>query len=125
MSRLIKSIAPLAIAVCLTAVVSLPATAQGNGRGRGQAREPRRSVTVELAVTATREVLAAKGFDVVRVETDDDVQIVYYRRGNRGRGRGLGPVERLVIRRSADTIVVEEAPDELRIEIGVKLGIRL
>lgn len=124
MSRVVRSIAPALVAACLLALSSHPAAAQRSGRGR-QAREARRAVTVELAVSAARDVLVAKGFQVVRVETEDDIQVVYYRRGNRGRGRGLGPIERLVIRRSVDTVVVEEAPDELRLEIGVKLGIRL
>ena len=67
----------------------------------------------------------AQGFEVVRVETKDDYKIVYYRRGNRGRGRGLGPPARMIIRRVEDRIVLDEAPEGIRLEISVKLGIRL
>ena len=61
----------------------------------------------------------------MRIEQEDDFQIVYYRRGNRGRGRGGGPVERLVIRWTPKRLEVRDAPDEIRIGIEVKLGIRI
>ena len=59
-----------------------PADAQGRGNGRGNANaRPRVRVTVELALSATRDVLVGQGFDVVRIEEEGDLQIVYYRGG--------------------------------------------
>ncbi len=70
-------------------------------------------------------MLTERGFDVVRIEQEEDFQVVYYRRGNRGRGRGGGPVERLVIRWTPERVEVRDAPDEIRIGIEIKLGIRI
>ena len=99
-----------------------PAAAQGRGH-RDQPDKPQ--VTYEAALGATRQVLVAKGFEVVRVEVQGDDRIVYYRAGNQGRGRGQGPPRRLIIRRTDERLVLVDAPDEVRVEIGVKLGIRL
>ncbi|OLC08892.1 MAG: hypothetical protein AUH41_07030 [Gemmatimonadetes bacterium 13_1_40CM_66_11] len=68
-------------------VVVLPAAAQGKGHGHKKefAVEPDRAVSV------TREVLVHQGYEVVRIETVGNDQVVYYRRGNRGRGKGKGP----------------------------------
>ncbi len=115
----------LLIGVALMAVDFVPAHAQARGRGRGQDKPKKEVVTVELAISATRDVLAEQGFDVVRIEEEDVLQIVYYRRGNRGRGRGWGPVERFVIRKVDDQVRIEDAPDGIRIGIEVKLGIRI
>ena len=114
----------LLLGVVLTAVDY--ASAEAQGRGRGQRAKPKQEgISFELAITATRDVLGEKGFDVVRIEEDGDIQIVYYRRGNRGRGRGGGPVERLVIRKTDGRVQVEDAPDEIRVSIEIKLGIRI
>ncbi len=118
----------LGTAVCVlvvSAALASPAHAQGRGQGKEKSANERPAVTVELAVSAAREVLVANGFEVVRVEVLDDHQIVYYRAGNQGRGRGHGPPARMIIRRSAERVVVEEAPDGIRLEIGIKLGIKL
>ncbi len=115
----------LFIGIALVAVVLTPAYAQGRGRGQNKVKKDRETVSIEIALTATREVLTEKGFDVVRIEQEDDFQIVYYRRGNRGRGRGGGPVERLVIRWTPERVEGRDAPDEIRIGIEIKLGIRI
>lgn len=101
-----------------------PLAAQGKGQGPKKAAAKER-VTVELAVAATREVLVAHGFEVVRVEVKEDHHVVYYRAGNQGRGRGHGPPVRMIVRRVEERVVLEEAPDDLRLEIGIKLGIKL
>jgi len=49
------------------------------------------------------------------------VLIVYFRRGNMGKGKGKGPMERLVIRRVKQTVVFEEADPELMVKIQVTL----
>ncbi len=115
----------LFIGIALVTVVLTPAHAQGRGRGQNKANKDKETVSIEIALTATREVLTERGFDVVRIEQEDDFQIVYYRRGNRGRGRGGGPVERLVIRWTPERVEVRDAPDEIRIGIEIKLGIRI
>ena len=121
-------IARIAVLVLGLLAVGLaePVEAQGRGRGRGNAAKPAKPrVTVELALSATRDVLTEQGFDVVRVEQEGDLQIVYYRRGNRGRGRGGGPLVRLVLRKGEDSVQIVEAPVEIKVEIEIKLGIRI
>ena len=115
----------LFIGIALVTAVLTPAHAQSRGQGQNKARKDKETVSIEVAITATREVLTEKGFDVVRIEQEADFQIVYYRRGNRGRGRGGGPVERLVIWWTPERVEVRDAPDEIRIGIEVKLGIRI
>ena len=119
----------LLLGTALMAVDYASAEAQGRGRGRGQGQgqgKPKKAVvSFELAISATRDVLREQGFDVVRIEEEGDLQIVYYRRGNRGRGRGGGPVERFVIRKTQDRVQIEDAPDGIRISIEIKLGIRI
>ena len=115
----------LFIGIVLGTVVLTPAYAQDRGRGQNKANKDKATVSVEVTITATRDVLREQGFDIVRIEQEDDFQIVYYRRGNRGRGRGGGPVERLVIRWTPERVEVRDAPDEIRIGIEVKLGIRI
>jgi hypothetical protein len=80
-------------------------------------------VTVSQAVVATREVLARHGYEVVRVEVVKGCRVVYYRRGNRGRGRGKGPMERLVIRPTPERVVFESAPPRVLVDINVRLGL--
>lgn len=116
------------IAIALLALTGLgvgPVLAQGRGQGTKRHEEGKPKVTVELALSAARDVLVNKGFEVVRVEVKGDSRIIYYRAGNRGRGRGHGPPARMVIRRADDGVVLEDAPDAIRLEIGIKLGIRL
>ncbi len=115
----------LFIGITLVTVVLTPAHAQGRGRGQNKVEKEKETVSIEIALTATREVLTERGFDVVRIEQEDDFQIVYYRRGNRGRGRGGGPVERLVIRWTPERIEVRDAPDEIRIGLEIMVGIKI
>jgi len=107
------------------ALSATPALAQGKGKNDKKPAADHSGVSVELALSATKDVLVKQGFEVVRVESQGDKQIVYYRAGNQGKGKGKGPPVRMVIERVNDRIVLQDAPDELRIEIGVKLGIKL
>lgn len=119
-----SGIVNLAVALLLTPVLASSVAAQGRGHGpKKEADQPQ--VTVQVAVSAARDVLVAQGFEVVRVEVAEDRQVIYYRAGNQGRGRGHGPPARMVVRRVEERVVLEEAPESLRIEIGIKLGIRL
>jgi hypothetical protein len=96
---------------------------QGHGKGHeGKRHEGKKVVTTDHAVDVTRVVLREQGYELVRVEQRRDVRIVYYRRGNMGRGRGKGPIMRMVIRPSADYVVIEQAPQPLLVQINVRLG---
>ena len=102
--------------------------AQGKGHGsRGEHVPPgqakKKVVTADQAIIATREVLVSHGYEIVRVETVQTTRVVYYRRGNMGRGRGKGPIERIVIRPEPDRVIfVSPPPRGLMIDINVRLG---
>jgi hypothetical protein len=123
----------IALAAALLAATSLlcpgrEVLAQGKGHGNkgehvppGQAKK--KVVTADQAIVATREVLVSHGYEIVRVETVRETRVVYYRRGNMGRGKGKGPVERIVIRPEPERIVwVSPPPKGLLIDINVRLG---
>ena len=112
---IIKRLAVMAAVVVLSA---RPLAAQGHG--------PKRyAVSGDRAVVVTREVLGRKGFEVIRIETVGNDQVVWYRAGNRGRGRGKGPPMKMVIRRdpAADRIVFLETPPAILVDIDVKLRV--
>jgi len=109
----------------LSAAVS-PALAQGRGHASSRGLPPgqaKKQVTPSQAVVVSREVLIKNGFDVVRVETIKTGQVIYYRRGNNGRGRGLGPVEKMIVRPSGSTVVFESAPRGVLLDIRLRLGL--
>jgi hypothetical protein len=121
-------ILPITVALLATKV-----EAQGRGKGdkhdqvivqEGHARGPKKVkvVTSDEAVEVTRVVLREQGYELVRVEQRRDVRIVYYRRGNMGRGRGKGPITYMVVRPSAERIIIERAPSPLLMQINVRLG---
>src|SRR3989449_10402744 len=74
----------LSLAVLALTVLALPAAAQGKG--------PKKyAVTTDRALVVTKDVLVAQGYEVVRVENSGRDYVVWYRRGNRGRGKNQGP----------------------------------
>ena len=83
----------------------------------------KRVVTTDRAIVVTREVLVKHGYEVVRVETIRGTRVVYYRRGNMGRGRGKGPIVKMVIRPAEERVVFESAPRGLVAELNVRLGL--
>lgn len=107
--------AGLALALSTLALSAAPANAQGKGKDKHYA------VSTDRAVTVTRNVLVRQGYDVVRVERVGATQVVYYRAGNRGRGRGKGPVEKMVIRTVERRIVFEDTPSAIMVDIDVNL----
>jgi len=107
--------AGLALAVLALAVSVAPAHAQGKGKDKHY------TVSSDRAVTVTRNVLVRQGYDVVRIERVGTTQVVYYRAGNRGRGRGKGPVEKMVIRTVERRIVFEDTPPAIMVDIDVNL----
>ena len=117
----------LTLVACLTLCASAsPALAQGRGHAGSKGVPPgqaKKMVTPAQAVVVSRDVLVLHGFEVVRVETIKTGQVIYYRRGNNGRGRGLGPVEKMVVRPSGSTVIVESAPKNVLLDIKVRLGL--
>lgn len=99
-----------ALALCL---VSAPVAAQGGPK--------RYAVTHDRALLVTRDVLVQQGFVVVRVETVKATQVIYYRRGNQGKGKGQGKLQKMVIRRDADRIVFVETPPAILLAIDLRL----
>src|SRR5712692_1140373 len=96
------------------AVLALPAAAQ--------VRCPKKSaVTTDRALVVTKEVLVKQGYDVVRVENSGRDYVVWYRRGNMGRGKGKGPPVRMVIHRDMDRVVFLETPNAVLVDIDVRL----
>jgi len=103
-----------ALAMALLVVCSMPVGAQGKG--------PKKyAVTNDRALVVTREVLVKRGYEVVRVENGGRDVIVWYRAGNRGRGKGKGPPVRMVIHRTEDRVVFLQAPSAVLVDIDVKL----
>ena len=93
--------------VLVVAVVTLaaaPAEAQ-------KPKDKPHDVSTHHALGVTKEVLTRQGYDVVRVEVVGGDQVVYYRRGNMGNGKGKGPVERLVIRQVEQQVVFVDTPE--------------
>ena len=105
------------LALAFLAVVLSVAHAQGKGKGK----DKHYAVSNDRAVTVTRNVLVRQGYDVVRIERVGATQVVYYRAGNRGRGRGKGPVQKMVIRTVERRIVFEDTPPAIMVDIDVNL----
>ena len=105
----------LALALAAVAVSSAPAHAQGKSKAKHY------TVSTDKAVSVTRTVLVRQGFDVVRIERVGATQVVYYRAGNHGRGKGKGPLEKMVIRTVDRRVVFEDAPPAVMIDIDVNL----
>jgi hypothetical protein len=113
---MLRRLAPIAFALSAVfgaATSSLHAQGKGNGK--------RYAVSHDKALEITRSVLVRQGFEVVRVMQSEDAQVIYYRRGNRGRGKGRGPVERIVIRTVERRVIFEEAPPAIMVDIDVRL----
>ena len=120
-----RHLTSLAALLLLSASAS-SALAQGRGHGGSNGLPPgqaKKMVTPSQAVVVSRDVLVSHGFEVVRVETIKTGQVIYYRRGNQGRGRGLGPVEKMIVRPSGSTVVFESAPKNVLLDIRVRLGL--
>ena len=108
--RRLAGICGSVLALCL---MTAPVAAQGGPK--------RYAVTHDRALIVTREVLTKQGFVVVRVETVKATQVVYYRRGNQGKGKGQGKLEKMVIRREADRIVFVDTPPAILLAIDLRI----
>jgi hypothetical protein len=104
----------LGLVLVASLLVAGPAAAQGKG--------PRKyAVTNDRAVVVTREVLVKRGYEVVRVENSGRDIVVWYRRGNMGRGKGKGPPGRMVIHRTEDRVVFLSTPSVVLADIELRL----
>ena len=119
----------LASQILLAAIVAaaLPAAASAQGKSKEAKSETHATrkarPTTDRAIVVTREVLVKHGFEVVRVVAVDGAQVVYYRRGNMGRGKGKGPVEKMIIRPAPDRFIFEAAPKGVTVDINLRLGL--
>jgi hypothetical protein len=103
------------VVFALAVLAVAPAAAQDHGPKREFVIAPTRARSV------TREVLVRQGFLVVRIETVGNDQVVYYRRGNMGRGKGKGPIAKMIIRRVENRIVFVDTPDAILVDINIRL----
>lgn len=116
-------------ALALAALVSVPAQVAGaQGKSHGNAAkgvppgQAKKVASPDRAVSVAQEVLVDQGYEVVRVERLAATRVVYYRRGNMGRGRGKGPLMKMIVRPTADRIVFEQAPSKALLQINIRLG---
>ena len=103
------------------AALTLFGTAAGPVQAQGKGKAKHYVVSNDKALRVTRTVLVEQGYHVVRVERVGATQVIYFRRGNKGRGKGKGPLQRMVIRRVSDRVVFEEAEPSVLVNIDVKL----
>ena len=105
----------------VVAVIALAGSLATPAHGQGKSKNKHYVVSSSRAVRITRTVLVERGYTVVRVERVGPTQVVYYRRGNMGRGKGKGRLERMVIRQVRDRVVFEEAEPSVLVDIDLKL----
>src|SRR3989454_4355563 len=103
-----------ALVIAALVVCATPLGAQGKG--------PKKyAVSNDRALIVTKEVLVKQGYEVVRVENSGRDYVVWYRRGNRGRGKGKGPPAKMVIHRTEDRVVFLSVPSAVLVDIDVRL----
>jgi len=109
----------------LLGLVAATGHAQGKGHQKQHDKVKHKPgeyvVATDRAIVVTRDVLVRHGYQVVRVEDDGDTRVVWYRAGNNGRGKGKGPLEKLVIRREHDRVVFVDTPPAFLVDIDVRL----
>ena len=105
----------------LLAALALFRTTSLAAQGRGPKKEF--VVAPDRAISVTREVLVRQGWEVVRIDVVGNDRIVSYRRGNMGRGRGKGPIVKMIIRRVENRVLFVDVPDAILVDINVKLRI--
>ena len=115
MSKQANGFAIFTAAITALTLSAAPLAAQGNGK--------RYAVSDDRAISVTRQVLVSQGYDVVEIETKGTEQIVYYRLGNKGKGKGQGKLQKMVIKREANKVVFVDTPSAIMIDINVKLSL--
>lgn len=116
----------LLVALVTTVVAAGALQAQGKGNDHKSKGPPpghvKKVATVDDGIASARVVLVEKGYTVARVEQVGATRVIYYYRGNRGRGRGHGPLERIVIRPSPERLVFEGSATTLIAQIRIRMG---
>lgn len=102
-------------------VVALLGIAAAPAHAQGKSKDKHYRVSSDKALSVTRTVLVEQGYRVVRVDRVGATQVIYFRRGNNGRGKGKGPLQRMVIRTVRDRVFFEEAEPSVLVNIDVKL----
>ena len=115
MSKQANGFAIFTAAITALTLSAAPLAAQGNGK--------RYAVSDDRAISVTRTVLVSQGYDVVEIETKGTEQIVYYRLGNKGKGKGQGKLQKMVIKREANKVVFVDTPSAIMVDINVKLSL--
>jgi len=111
---MLPRISTLSLVSALLWAGSLPLAAQGKG--------PKKyAVTTDRAFVVTKEVLVKQGYEVIRIEERGPDRVVYYRRGNMGKGKGKGPPLKMIIRRVEGRVVFVDVPDVVLVDIDVRL----
>src|SRR6185369_2084806 len=114
----------LALAISLTASHALHA--QGKGKGHKAKGPPpgqlKKAITVDDGIRSARAVLGEHGYTVARVDQRGGTRTIYYYRGNNGRGRGHGPLQKMVIRPSAERVIIEGGAPSLMSLVRARLG---
>lgn len=122
---LYRALLVLAIPTVL-AVSASEAQAQKKGGhpAAEHAKKPKKQkVTPDRALDVTRVVLVEQGYRVVRVESLGGSRVVYFCRGNNGRGKGCGPVMKMYVRPAAESVIFESAPRPVLLQLNVRLGL--
>jgi len=109
------------LVAALIALLALGTIAAAPAHGQARGSTKHYAVSSDRAMSVTRTVLERQGFEVVRVVRSEDAQVIYYRAGNHGRGRGKGPIERMVIRTVERRIVFEDTPSAILVDIDLNL----
>src|SRR5256712_11608315 len=105
-----------ALVIAALVVCATPLGAQGKG--------PKKyAVSNDRALIVTKEVLVKQGYEVVRVENSGGDYIVWYRRGNRGRGKGKGPPGEMVIHGRGEGGGCLRGSSGVRVGSGVWVGV--
>jgi hypothetical protein len=118
--RLTVTLGVLALATACSAAPPPRVIATAKAPPPGHAKK---QVTPASAVVVSREVLVKHGFTVVRVEQVGPTQVIYYRSGNKGRGRGQGKLEKMIVRPSGTVVIFETTPAPVLADIKIRLGL--
>ncbi len=102
----------------LTLGLLIAGSASAIAQGKGHTTY---AVTNDRALVITKDVLVKQGYEVVLVENKGPDIVVWYRRGNMGRGKGKGRKVKMVIHREADRVMFVGTPSAILVDIDVRL----
>ena len=109
------------ILVGLAVAAIFLAAPNAGAQGKGKGPPPKVRVTTSDAVVVTREILVKNGYEIVRVEPAGATHIIWYRLGNRGKGKGQGPPAKIIVRPHGDVVVFEGGPSRVIVDVRIRL----